>query len=35
MEQVMAKFRNFYSPQKSQDLIYKGAGRFEQVQIYI
>ena len=33
--QMMARFRNFYNLKKSQDLVYKGAPRFEQVQRFI
>ena len=33
--QMMAKFRNFYNVKKSQDLVQKGAVRFEQVQRFI
>ena len=32
VQQVMARFRNLYSLQKSQDLVQKGAVHFEQVQ---
>ena len=35
VEQMMATFRNFYSLQKSQDLVLKGELRFEQVQRFI
>ena len=35
VEQMMAKFCNFYSLKKGQDLVKQRAVRFEQVQRYI
>ena len=35
VQQMMARFRNFYCLQKSQDLDQKGAVRFKQAQRFI